>query len=47
MNALMTKQDVLVQTVLDGMRKELDEREIGGGYNTSRLMEYFREKKNQ
>ena len=31
----------MTQSVLDGVKKELDERNIGGGYNTVRLMDYF------
>ena len=36
----------MTQLVLDGVKKELDERNIGGGYNTVRLMDYFEETTN-
>lgn len=42
MNLLLEKQDAMVDTVIEKIKLELDQRNIGGGYNTIRLMDYFK-----
>ena len=41
-DTLLTKQGGLISEVIGSIKKELDKRNIGGGYNTTQLMWFFK-----
>ena len=43
MGGLLTNQGALEAQVIEALKMDLDERKIGGGYNTVRLVEFFKE----
>eukprot|EP00957_Ditylum_brightwellii_P145648 11089601-Ditylum_brightwellii.AAC.1 len=43
MDLLLHKQDGLASSAVDSIKQELDKRNIGDGYNTTRLMSIFKE----
>eukprot|EP00957_Ditylum_brightwellii_P160073 12185290-Ditylum_brightwellii.AAC.1 len=46
MDLLLYKHDRLASSVVDSIKHELDKRNIGGGYNTTRLMSFFKKHTN-
>eukprot|EP00957_Ditylum_brightwellii_P118286 9021770-Ditylum_brightwellii.AAC.1 len=47
MDMVISSQGKMVEEVVEAIKSELDECNIGGGYNTTYLMEFFRAQSNK